>query len=499
MAYTIISQNNNTTTLTDGVNTITVPSRVNLTSGNFTIVEVNNNMATLEDGDGNVYRDIPCVATLAGEGGGGGTVDKSKIVNADTIPTASASNAGYVYLYTGTTNASYTHGYVYQNVKSATYTGTVSFEAATLSGTTVACSGDNFATFLTEAGADPTPIVSGTMTYEADATGWRLVGKDSDGNTVTTFMEYVEDYQDAGFTFTGTPQDGDVIAFTCSVTEASATYTWTRIDVQPQASGLPDQTGHSGEFLTTDGTGASWTNYQNRPFTNTATKYDCVGIKTSTISDGGEHNILIGSGISSNPRNGRNSNGYAVAIGGNSGTVKVGAHGVAIGSQANFSGGSFSGYDLDNCVAIGFNSYTRSEYSIAIGSSAGAKGFGSIQLGYGENTNARTLSVGWVTSTSPWAAVNYELLSSDGTIPTARLTKVNSTITLTSADWSGGSQTVTVSGMTTTGVVLVSPDPTDQAAYTSAGILCTAQAADSLTFTCSTTPSADIDVNVVML
>ena len=73
MAYTIISQNNNTTTLSDGVNTITVPSRVNLTSGNFTIVEVNNNMATLEDGDGNVYRDIPCVATLAGEGGGGGS------------------------------------------------------------------------------------------------------------------------------------------------------------------------------------------------------------------------------------------------------------------------------------------------------------------------------------------------------------------------------------------------------------------------------------------
>ena len=71
MAYTIISQNNSTTTLSDGVNTITVPSRVNLTSGNFTIVEVNNNMATLEDGDGNVYRDIPCVATLAGEGGGG--------------------------------------------------------------------------------------------------------------------------------------------------------------------------------------------------------------------------------------------------------------------------------------------------------------------------------------------------------------------------------------------------------------------------------------------
>jgi hypothetical protein len=53
--------------------------------------------------------------------------------------------------------------------------------------------------------------------------------------------------------------------------------------------------------------------------------------------------------------------------------------------------------------------------------------------------------------------------------------------------------------MTATGVVLVSPDPTDQSAYTSAGIICTAQGTDSLTFTATTTPTADIDVNVVML
>lgn len=177
VAYTIISQNNSTTTLSDGVNTITVPSRVNLTSGNFTIVEVNNNMATLEDGDGNVYRDIPCVATLAGEGGGGG------------------------------------------------------------------------------------------------------------------------------------------------------------------GSGLPDQTGHSGEFLTTDGTDASWSD----------------------------------------------------------------------------------------------------------------------------------------------------------------ITKVNTTITLAVAGWSSNTQTVSVTGVTATGVVFVSPDPTDQSAYTSAGIICSAQAAGTLTFTCSTTPSADLSVNVVML
>lgn len=166
--------------------------------------------------------------------GGGGSVDYTKVVSkTKTMPVAGADNANMIYLYDGSTNATYTHGYVYENKKTATYTGTVSFEAATLSGTTVACSGDDFAAFLTEAGADPTPIVSGTMTYEADATGWRLVGKDADNNTVTSFLEYNEDYADAGFTFTGTPEDGDVIAFTCEITEASASYAWERIDVQP--------------------------------------------------------------------------------------------------------------------------------------------------------------------------------------------------------------------------------------------------------------------------
>lgn len=76
---------------------------------------------------------------------------------------------------------------------------------------------------------------------------------------------------------------------------------------------------------------------------------------------------------------------------------------------------------------------------------------------------------------------------------------VNTTITLASANWSSNSQTVNVTGMTATGVVFVSPDPSDQSDYTSAGITCTAQAAGTLTFSCDTTPTNDIDVIVVML
>ena len=74
MAYTIISQNNTTTTLADeNGNVITVPARVTLaTSTDYTITKVNNNSVDLVDGNGKVIRGVPACVVLAGEGGGGG-------------------------------------------------------------------------------------------------------------------------------------------------------------------------------------------------------------------------------------------------------------------------------------------------------------------------------------------------------------------------------------------------------------------------------------------
>lgn len=329
MAYTIISQNNSTTTLTDGVNTITVPSRVNLTSGNFTIVEVNNNMATLEDGDGNVYRDIPCVATLAGEGGGGG-------------------------------------------------------------------------------------------------------------------------------------------------------------------SGLPDQTGHSGEFLTTDGTDASWS---DKPLVNTATQSTSVGIKAtssyaravyigdgvSAVSSGGD-SVLIGYNVKITTANtsGNTIIGGDSKITGQGGSTLCGYYNNASGKSATIVSSASTATGNYSCVFGGVSNSATAKYAIQLGGSSKT------------NSDANTFKVGNENG-------NFEMMSADGTIPTARLTKVNTTITLAAADWSSNTQTVSVTGVTATGIVFVSPDPTDQSAYTSAGIICSAQAAGTLTFTCSTTPSADLSVNVVML
>lgn len=424
--------------------------------------------------DGKKHR-VNLVVDLGG-GGGGGTVDYSKTVQKTaTMPAADASNAGQVYMYTGATNANFTQNYIYKNVKTATYTGTVSFEPATLSGTTVTCSGDNFANFLTESGVEPLSVVSGTMTYDVASSLWVLVGKDSDGNTVLTFQEYQQDFVDAGFTFTGTPQDGDVVAFTCTVEEASATYAWTRVDVQP--AGATYTAGNSIDI--TNGVIST-----KVPLAQSPADTAVASIRDQTEEGGvmaigagayaANHNTLGGNSVAVGPY--ANAGMMAAAFGAST-TASTSA--TAIGNYANASGSG---------VAVGVNTKAGN----------GAIVIGSNNADTDDRSPAGTMCV-YLKKSSESEAVRYTLLEPGAFIPTARLTKVNTTATLAAADWSSNTQTVSVTGMTADGVVFVNPTPANQSAYTDAGILCTAQAAGSLTFTCDTVPSADIVVTVVML
>lgn len=72
-------------------------------------------------------------------------------------------------------------------------------------------------------------------------------------------------------------------------------------------------------------------------------------------------------------------------------------------------------------------------------------------------------------------------------------------IVIAVSDWSNNTATKNVTGVTPNNIVLVSPDPTSAEDYASAGILCTAQAYNSLTFTCDTVPASSVTVNVVII
>ena len=246
--------------------------------------------------------------------------------------------------------------------------------------------------------------------------------------------------------------------YKCEGAGSPVVYSWTRVDVQPTPNALQ----------------------------NTATGSNSLGILGVS---GATRSTVIGDGA------GRSNNLYndSVFIGTNAGaTGRATAESVFIGSSS----GPNSNVAANYSVAVGGYCRVNASHSIAIGAETTVSADNAIQLNAGNsgttNSDASTFKVANANG-------NFEMMSADGTIPTARLTKVNTTITLVAANWSSNSQTVNVTGMTADGIVYPCPVAADQADYTSAGILCSAQAAGTLTFTCDTTPTSDIDVVVVML
>ena len=283
--------------------------------------------------------------------------------------------------------------------------------------------------------------------------------------------------------------------------QTPATYSWTQTDVQPQAGGLPSQTGQSGKFLTTDGTDASWS---NNVIVSSASE---GGISiSSTNTDISVRRVTIGNGTAAAGR-------YGVAVGYN---AQTGEDGVAIGNAAKANG---------SCSFAAGEGATTTNYGIAIGCENKTTANYAIQIGgtYKTNSAANTFKVGNQNG-------NYEIMSADGTIPTDRYTTTPvadgtyvPTLTISSgvatrtwgaaasapvvpatmptlavADWSSNTQTITVTGVTSSNVVLVGPAPASAQDYADAGILCTAQGTDSLTFTATTTPTNAITLSVVI-
>ena len=215
--------------------------------------------------------------------GGAGSIDEDRIIiKSEEIPAASEDELGKFYCYSGVTNQNFGHGYVYECVANEpVYTDSVEFVPATLSGTVVtATSGALAGLCATYIQGDITAITNGTLTYDDMSSLWRFVGKDAEDNTVGNFQIYQTDYEDAGFTFTGTPEEGDVVAFTCTITEVGTPYSWVRIDVQPAAK--------LGRYLSgwNCATGLAVTNPQESPYEYTTGDYFIV----KTVATGGAAN-----------------------------------------------------------------------------------------------------------------------------------------------------------------------------------------------------------------
>lgn len=84
--------------------------------------------------------------------------------------------------------------------------------------------------------------------------------------------------------------------------------------------------------------------------------------------------------------------------------------------------------------------------------------------------------------------------------PTGLSAIVSGTITLTVAGWSSNTQTVSVTGVTSSSINIISiQDPVMGSRWGDAKIYATSQATDSITFECENTPTDPIEFIVVIL
>lgn len=96
--------------------------------------------------------------------------------------------------------------------------------------------------------------------------------------------------------------------------------------------------------------------------------------------------------------------------------------------------------------------------------------------------------------------VNGKALSSNITLNTGDVGISSTTVSLTTTGWSSNSRTITANGVTASNNVIVTPAPgAHYDNYIAAGIQCTGQGANSLTFTRKTANTSQITVNVLII
>lgn len=108
---------------------------------------------------------------------------------------------------------------------------------------------------------------------------------------------------------------------------------------------------------------------------------------------------------------------------------------------------------------------------------------------------------GWDTLTAQVTTIDGEVQTAQSDITALQSNKQNTitavTVSLTVAGWADNQQTVSASNVTTSNIVWVSPAPASFDTYAEAGIRAITQGAGTITFQCTTVPTAEITVEVI--
>lgn len=72
-------------------------------------------------------------------------------------------------------------------------------------------------------------------------------------------------------------------------------------------------------------------------------------------------------------------------------------------------------------------------------------------------------------------------------------------ISLPATSWNNMTQTINVQNVTATSIIIITPTPQSYVNYSNAGVHCSAQANQTLTFTCTKTPTVELSANLLIL
>lgn len=199
--------------------------------------------------DGNYHRAI--LVALEGDGGGGINEDRI-IIKSPTIPTADADSFGKFYCFSGESNSTYTHGYIYQCIADVNIEYIIDLQQAD-PGILVNKLGFDYTSHspielferiaaLTTPTFDPASVKSGSFVLDKANEIWYVSGYDADGNLIFedftvngtgdeysldaygfVYIDHFPDNFEEGYT-----EDYQLISH-----EVYSNYRWAQMNVQP--------------------------------------------------------------------------------------------------------------------------------------------------------------------------------------------------------------------------------------------------------------------------
>lgn len=157
-------------------------------------------------------------------------------------------------------------------------------------------------------------------------------------------------------------------------------------------------------------------------------------------------------------------------------------------------------YDIQDSTARAIVEGAQASNTVFAGPSSGASASPSFRkIVAADLPIATTSSLGIVRPDGVTVVINEGIISAISSSSSEEINYTAQSITINTNSWSNNTATASVSNMTPVKEVIVSPDSNSLAEWDKSRVYCSSQSANSLIFSCTTTPTATITANILVL